>query len=252
MKARFWSITLLGLVLASFCSAETIRVAAAANLTFVLPGLDTAFRLGHPGTGVTTTFGSSGNLVSQIRQGAPYDVFLSADMAFPRKLIAAGEADAGSLKPFVYGKLVLWTVNPAVPLSSVAEVVRNSKVVKLVIANPRIAPYGYAAQEAIARLGLMEVAVPKIVVAENIAQAAQFVSSGNADAGFVALALVLAPNVKDRGRYIEVPQDLYTPIAQGAVLTARGAHKEAARAYLKFLFSAEARMTFRRFGYGLP
>lgn len=245
-------MSLLWLVLASLCSAQTVRIAAAANLTFVLKPLDDAFIAAHPGATVTTTFGASGNLVAQIRQGAPYDVFLSADLAFPRKLIAAGAAQAGSLKTFAYGKLVLWTMNPDIPLTSIAAVIRNSKVVKLAIANPRTAPYGHAAQEAIARLGLIEIGVPKLVVAENVAQTAQYVSTGNADAGFVALSLVLDPDLKERGRYLEVPPTLYSPIAEGAVLTTAGANNDAARQYLAFLSGNEAHAILARFGYGIP
>lgn len=252
MNARFWSISLLGLVLSPFCSAETIRVAAAANLTFALEPVDTAFMLGHPGTTVSATFGASGSLVSQIREGAPYDVFLSADLDFARKLIAAGAADPASLRTFVYGRLALWTVKPGLPMTSIAEVVRNSGVTRLAIANPRTAPYGAAARETLARLGLIEVGVPKLVVAENIAQAAQFVSTGNADAGFVALAMVLAPNLKERGHYLIVPETLYSPLAEGAVLTSTGTTHSAARSYLNFLSSSQARSLFTRFGYRLP
>jgi molybdate transport system substrate-binding protein len=137
-------------------------------------------------------------------------------------------------------------------MPTIAAVVRNSRVTRLAIANPRTAPYGRAAREAIARLGLLEVAEPKLVTAENIAQTAQFVSSGNAEAGFVALSLVLAPNLKDRGRWLDVPADLYTSIAQAGVVTHRAAGNESARAYLEFLSSPPARSALARFGYGTP
>ncbi|HEY3757738.1 MAG TPA: molybdate ABC transporter substrate-binding protein [Opitutaceae bacterium] len=249
---RFWIILFLWLAPAALCSAQTLRIAAAANLMFVLPAIDADFAATHPGITVTPVFGSSGNLVSQIEQGAPFDVFLSADIEFPRKLIAAGGADASTLKTFAYGKLVLWSTQPDLPMPTIAAVVRNSRVTRLAIANPRTAPYGRAAREAIARLGLLEVAEPKLVTAENIAQTAQFVSSGNAEAGFVALSLVLAPNLKDRGRWLDVPADLYTSIAQAGVVTHRAAGNESARAYLEFLSSPPARSALARFGYGTP
>ncbi len=233
-------------------AADHVAVAAAANLAYVLDPLDAAFIQANPGVEVTKELGASGALVAQISNGAPYDVFLSADLDFPRKLIAAGGADGSTLTTFAIGKLVLWTTKPGVDLSSVEGAVRSPAVAKLAIANPKTAPYGRAALEALAKLGLTEAAGPKIVTGENITQAAQFVSTGNVDAGFVALSLVLSPKLKDKGRWIEVPADLYGPIAQGAVLTKRGEANALARRYLDFLKGPEARKIFAQFGYALP
>lgn len=253
---RALSRLVLGIVLggagARVLGAETVAVAAAANLTYVLGPLDHEFERQNPGITVTGEIGSSGSLVAQIKNGAPYDVFLSADMDFPRKLIAEGGAEATSLVPFAYGKLILWTTRPGLDLSSIANVVRNVGVRRIAVANPKLAPYGRAAEEVLSKLGLTAAAAPKLVYGENITQTAQFVSSGNADAGFVAFSLVTAPNLKEKGRWIEVPAALYKPIAQGAVLTTRGASSEAARTYLRFLATPEARTVFSRFGYGLP
>ncbi|HEX3730465.1 MAG TPA: molybdate ABC transporter substrate-binding protein [Opitutaceae bacterium] len=232
--------------------AERVSVAAAANLTYVLDSLDAAFVRAHPELEIAPTLGSSGNLLAQISNGAPFDVFLSADMDFPRKLIAAGGADAPSLRVFAIGKLALWTTQGGVDVSSVESAVRSGQVRKLAIANPKTAPYGRAAMEALAKLGLTDAAQPKIVTGENITQTAQFVSTGNADAGFVALSLLLAPQLKGQGRWIEVPASLYSPIEQGAVLTRRGADRAAARLYLDFLAGPEARAIFEKFGYALP
>ena len=233
-------------------AGEAIAVAAAANLTYVLGPLDHEFERQNQGVAVTSEIGSSGSLVAQIKNGAPYDVFLSADMDFPRKLIAGGGAEATSLVTFAYGKLILWTVRPDLELSSIAAVIHNVTVKKIAVANPKLAPYGRAADEVLAKLNLASDAAPKIVYGENISQTVQFVSSGNADAGFVAFSLVTAPNLKEKGRWIEVPADLYAPIAQGAVLTTRGASSPAARKYLRFLATPEARAVFTHFGYGLP
>jgi molybdate transport system substrate-binding protein len=134
----------------------------------------------------------------------------------------------------------------------VESVVRDASVSKLAIANPSTAPYGRAAQEVLARLGLSDVAKAKLVFGENITQTAQFVSSGNADAGFVALSLVLSPKLADKGRWIEVPQGLYSPISQAGVLTLRGAASPAARRYLEFLTTPAARAVFAKFGYSSP
>jgi molybdate transport system substrate-binding protein len=230
----------------------TLSVAAAANLTYALAPLDAAFAKSNPGVAIVPVLGSSGNLVAQIRNGAPYDVFLSADMDFPRRLAQAGGAQGSSLTVFAMGRLVLWTVNPVVPMNSVAETVRSPAVLKLAIANATTAPYGRAAQQAMEKLGVWGDARPKLVVGESISQTAQFVQTGNADAGFVAMSLVLAPKLKHLGRWLEVPPELYEPIAQGAVLTAHGSGNAAARRYLEFLHSPAAMEIFRRFGYGLP
>ncbi len=233
-------------------AAEHVSVAAAANLVFVLEPLNAEFAKIHPGIAVTCETGASGSLVSQIGDGAPYDVFLSADLDYPRMLVKAGGAEASSMVVFAVGKLVLWTMKPGIDVSSIESIVRSPSVARLAIANPRTAPYGRAAEETLAGLGLTEVARPKLVTGENITQAAQFVSSGNADAGFVALSLVLSPRLKDRGAWIEVPAALYSPIEQGGVLTTRGAANAGARLYLDFLTSSEARKVFARFGYGIP
>ena len=231
---------------------EQVAVAAAANLVYALDALNAEFAKAEPGVAVTTETGASGTLVAQISNGAPYDVFLSADLDFARKLVRLGGADGSSLRTFAIGRLVLWTTRPGLALTSVDSVVRDPSVQRLAVANPRTAPYGAAAVEALAKLGLAEVAKPKIVFGENITQTAQYVSSGNADAGFVALSLVLSPKLKGQGRWIEVPPALYTPLEQGAVLTKRGAGNAAARRYLEFLASPAARAVLERFGYTLP
>jgi len=233
-------------------AAENIAIAAAANLVYVIGPLNAEFAKVRADVAVQVEIGASGNLVAQIKNGAPYDVFLSADTEFPQKLVRAGGAQSSSLVTFAMGKLVLWTTKPGVELSSIESVVRSKMVEKIAIANPGTAPYGRATEEALAKLGLSDVAKPKLVFGENITQAAQFVSTGNADAGFVALSLVLSPNLKMKGRWIEVPSALYTPIAQAGVLTTRGATKAAARQYLDFLTSPAARKVFAQFGYGLP
>ncbi|HVW21084.1 MAG TPA: molybdate ABC transporter substrate-binding protein [Opitutaceae bacterium] len=243
---------LMILAAAAARAAGRVGVAAAANLTYVLEPLDAAFARARPDVAVVPTLGSSGNLLAQIRNGAPFDLFLSADMDFPRKLIAAGGAEASSLRVFAIGKLALWTTRPEVGLESIAGAVRSARVRRLAVANPRTAPYGRAALEVLAKLGLSELAGPKLVTGENVTQAAEFVSTGNADAGFVALSLLLAPRLRGQGRWIEVPASLYSPIEQGAVLTRRGGANPAARSYLEFLSGPEAREIFGRFGYARP
>jgi molybdate transport system substrate-binding protein len=236
---RFIAILLLLLPVAAF-AGDKLFVAAAANFVYVLDPLNAQFKKLEPETEVTVVTGSSGNLVAQIKNGAPYDLLLSADMQFPEALIKSGFGEKESLTRF------------AVALSSVADVVRSPAVQKLAIANVDTAPYGRAAKEALVKLGVWTAAEPKIVTGENITQTAQFVETGNADAGFVAMSLVLSPKLKNKGVWIEVPAELYAPLDHGAVITQHGRGNSAAKRYLIFLHGAEAREIFARFGYRVP
>ncbi|MCX6953452.1 MAG: molybdate ABC transporter substrate-binding protein [Verrucomicrobia bacterium] len=233
-------------------AADAVSVAAAANLVYALDAINAEFRKTAPDVALTSASGASGSLVAQIKNGAPYDVFLSADLDYPRALVAAGQAEAPTLTVFATGRLVLWSVKPGLAVNDIAAVVKNPAVHKLAIANPDTAPYGRAAREALDKLGLTAAAQPKLVVGENITQTAQFVETGNADAGFVALSLVLSPKLARRGTWFEVPAALHAPLDHGAVLTRRGAANPAARRYLEFLRSAPARKILREFGYAVP
>ena len=252
MKPSLAALLLLLILTSAGRAAETVSVAAAANLVYALDALNAAFAKTVPAVTVTTATGASGNLVAQIKNGAPYDVFLSADLDYPQALVAAGQAEAKSLTTFAVGRLVLWTTKPAIDLTSIAATVRNPAVQNLAIANPGTAPYGRAARQALEKLGAWSDAQPKLVTGENITQTAQFVETGNADAGFVALSLVLSPKLRDRGRWLEVPAELYASLAHGAVLTVRGAANPAARRYLEFLADPVAKKILRDFGYGVP
>jgi len=232
--------------------AGSVAVAAAANLTHFLGPLDAAFLKKYPDVAIRAETGASGSLVTQIANGAPYDVFLSADTEYPRHLAEMGPAPRESVVTFAYGRLVLFTGRSEINLTTVEDVVRDSRVLRIAIANPKSAPYGRAAEEALGNLAILDLARPRFVYGENITQTAQFVASGNADVGFVAMSLVVAPAMAQTGRWIEVPSSLYTPIAQGAVLTAKGRTNPEARRYLEFLTGPEAQSLFRNFGYGLP
>ncbi len=233
-------------------AAQPLSIAAAANLTQVIVRLNADFRAARPDVDLTVALGSSGGLVAQMKNGAPYDVFLSADMGFAEALAKAGHADAATLAPFAVGRLVLWTVKPGVDLTGVGAAVRSPSVQKLAVANTGTAPYGRAARQALEALGLWEAAQPKLVTAEDISQTAQFVETGNADAGFVALSAVLSPKLAGKGRWIEVPAALYKPLVQGAIITAHGARNPAAAAYLAFLRGDAAHRDLEAAGYGIP
>ncbi len=259
---RFLLVLVLGpwsLVLPAAASAPAVSLAAASDLISCLDALNAAFlqienprsKVENPTT-LTVATGSSGNFFAQIKNGAPYDIFLSADLSYPRALIDAKLADPASLTPYAVGRLVLWTTRTDLALTDLATVVRDPRVKKFAIANPAHAPYGRAAQQTLDRLGLSGDASPKLVLGENIAQTAQFVQSGNADAGLVALSLVLSPTLREPARWHEIPASLHAPLEQAAVLTSRGAANPAARRYLAFLRSPAARKIFERYGFVIP
>ncbi len=231
----------------------TVSVAAAADLTFCIEELNQGYRHSHPDTELKVSTGSSGNFYTQIEHGAPYDVFLSADISFPRKLVDEGFADGSTLSVYSVGRLALWTTKPdTVSLDKGIEVLRDPAVKRIAIANPEFAPYGRAAKAALETAGLWNEVQSRIVTGENIAQTAQFVQSGNADVGFVALSLLYTPTLRNVGRYVQVDPKLYPPLQQALVLTKTGTGNSAARDYLQFLGSQEARTIFDRYGFEKP
>jgi len=231
---------------------QTLLVCAASDLTYCLEELNAAFQKAHPEITVKATLGASGNLLAQIQNGAPYDVFLSADIQYPKALIDAKAAEADSLTPYATGHLVVWTTTPGIDVKGGAGSLTADAIQKIAIANPEHAPYGRAAKAALEHLGLWEKLREKIVLGENIAQTAQFVETGNAQAGIVALSLVLSPKLANRGSYAAIPLDSYPALEQGAVITKKGGANPAAKTYLEFLKSPEARAIFDRYGFLLP
>jgi molybdate transport system substrate-binding protein len=227
-----------------------IRVAAAADLKFAMTGMAAEFEK-QTGTSVLVTYGSSGNFFSQIQNGAPFDLFFSADIDYPRKLEAGGLAEPGTLYEYATGRLVIWT-----PVHSKLDVARlgwqvllDASVQKISIANPNHAPYGRAAVAALEKAGVYESVKAKLVFGENISQAAQFVQSGNAQAGIIALSLAVSPAMKD-GKQWEIPADMHPAIVQGAMVLKNAKDKEAARAFLNYVKSEKGRATMARYGFG--
>jgi molybdate transport system substrate-binding protein len=231
---------------------QTLSIAASSNLIYAVDELNRAFAIFAPNVATTVSSGASGNFVTQIKHGAPYDVFLSADVDNPQALVEAGYASRETMTAFATGQLVLWTTKPGTELNSIEQSVRSNATRHLAIANPDTAPYGRAAQQTLENLGLWAEAKTKLVVGENITQAAQFVETGNADLGFIALSLVLSPKLKNRGRWIIVPARLHAPLDQAVVLTNRGATNPAGTRYLKFLRSDTARAVLTKYGYTFP
>jgi molybdate transport system substrate-binding protein len=232
---------LLGLIWAVTGTAQApLRVAAAADLEPVLPPILGQFKQAT-GIDVQATYQASAALTMQIQNGAPFDVFLSADVGYPQRLIAAGLAEglADAKEPTAYarGALVLWTRKDTHLPPPSLDLLRSPGLKRLAIANPERAPYGRAAVAALTCLKLYDALKPKLVTAENIAQTAQFVDSGNADAGLISMTSAKTPRLSGVGSYFVIPQELYPPIEQGAVIVSKSAQRGNARKLLEYLVS---------------
>ena len=235
------------------CAQEDLTIAAAADLQPVMKEIAARFER-ETGRKAKLVFGSSGNFFAQLQNGAPFDVFLSADMAYPKKLEADGLTEPGSFYGYATGKIVLWVPNQSsidVNKAGLLTVV-DPALTKLAIADPAHAPYGRAAESALKNAGLWQQVKMKFVFGENISQTAQFASSGNADAAIIALSLVLSPGMKDKGRYFVIPQELYPALRQAAVVMKASAHKTAALRFVEFLKSPETQSLFAQYGFERP
>ncbi len=249
---RFRHLFLL-IALATSCpvpgAAGEVTVASASNFSATVKAVIARFRRQTGHRAVLST-GSTGTLYAQIRHGAPFDVFLAADARRPRLLDGQGGAVPGSRFTYALGRLVLWSSDPRRVTGP--EALRQGNFRRLAIANPRTAPYGLAAKQALEALGLWVPLKGRRVRGENIAQAYQFVASGNAELGFVALSQISGPNRVQNGSRWLVPERLHEPLRQQAVLLERGRDNPAARAFLEFLQGPTARAVIRSYGYGVP
>ena len=233
---------------ASGARAGEVSVAVAANFAVPLERIAAGFTAATGHT-IKASPGATGKFHSQIVAGAPFEVLVSADDETPRKLIASGHAVAGTAFTYAIGRLVLWSAQPGL-VDDQGAVLASGKFAKVAIANPKTAPYGAAALEVLKARGLSDAVTPKLVTAESIAQAFQFVATGNAEIGFVALSQVAPPGKPAAGSWWVVPQNLYGEIRQDAVLLKAGAQNPAAVALMAYLKSPAAREVIRSFGYG--
>ena len=246
-------LLLAALSWAGISSADVPNVAVAANLNFAMPEIVAAFKL-KTGRDVKLAFGASGNFSRQIRGGAPFELFLSADEANVKLLLDAGRTvDAGAV--YAIGRLVLFAPNASpvrvdAALAGLADAVRSGTAKRVAIANPELAPYGAAAREALRRKGLWDPLEGRIVLGENVNQTAQFALAGGVDAAFIPYSIVVSPSFKDKGRSALLPDSLHDPIVQRMVLV-RGA-EETARLLYEFVLGAEARAILERYGFGPP
>jgi molybdate transport system substrate-binding protein len=233
-------------------AAQEITVAAAADLQFAFQDVAARFEKGT-GKQVKLIFGSSGTFFAQIQNGAPFDLFFSADIDYPKRLEAAGLTEPGTFYPYATGKIVLWAPHGSkLDLNRGLQVLLDPRVRKIAIANPEHAPYGRAAVAALRHENLYDKVSPKFVLGENISQAASFVVSGNADAGIIALSLALAPSAKVKGTYFEIPADDYPAIQQAAVVLKSSPNKEIARQFLTFLKTPAIQDLLRGYGFAVP
>lgn len=231
-------------------AGEKITIAAAADLKFALDEIVVLFEKAHPADQVETIYGSSGKFQAQIRQGAPFDLYFSADVAYPRALKEEGFA-ASDVQPYAVGRIVLWSPSRDAGRMTLADLT-DPAIRKIAIANPKHAPYGKRAEEALRAAGVWEKVETKLVYGENVAQAAQFVQTGNAQAGIIALSLALSPELAKQGAYALISDRLHQPLEQGFIVTKRAAGNPLAQAFARFMADKEARAVMVRYGFVLP
>src|SRR3954469_25506113 len=237
---------------ACLAHAGELNVAAASDLSFAMKEMAGNYEK-QTGTAVKVTLGSSGNFFTQIQNGAPFDMFFAADIDYPKKLEAAGLGEPGTLYQYATGKIVMWVpANSKLDGSKGLALLLDPSVRKIAIANPKHAPYGRAAVAAMTKQGVYEKVSDKLVFGENISQATQFVESGNADVGIIALSLAMAPAMADKGRYFEIPQEMYPPLDQGAIVIKASLKKDEAKQFLAYLKSPESVALMQRYGFKLP
>jgi molybdate transport system substrate-binding protein len=248
---RFLILLLLAVPSCFAQENSSLKIAAAADLQPVLPALIVQFEK-QTSKKVDASYASSATLATQILNGGPFSLFLSADLSFPQKVVDAGLADSTAPVPYARGTLVLWARNdsPLQPLS--LDSLRGPSLRTVAVANAEHAPYGRAAKAAVEKMGLTDTLKSKLVIAENIAQAAQYADSGNADVGFISLTSALTPRLSSSGKYVEIPQDDYPPILQGAVVLKNGAQAAEAHQFLDFLLSPPVRKELSERGLKAP
>ena len=250
-KLLLWLLVLGGLVGSAL--GEEIAVAAAADLNYAMNDLAVRYQQ-KAGKNIGLSFGSSGNFYSQIQSGAPYDLFFSADSDYPKKLAASGRIETSSLRTYAVGRLVLWAPSGSRldPQQLKMNLLLQKSVQKIAIANPEHAPYGRAAVAALEHFGLKGLVSKKFVLGENVSLAAQFVQSGNAQAGLIPLSLAMSPAMKASGKYWELPTDSYPEMQQVVGILTSSKHKQAAQGFIDFVASPEGAAVLQQYGFAVP
>jgi molybdate transport system substrate-binding protein len=232
--------------------AEEITIAAASDLNFAFRDIAAEYE-NTTGNHVRLTLGSSGNFFAQIQNGAPFDLYFSADISYPKKLEEAGLVVPGSLYPYAIGRIVMWAGKDSrLDLSKGLEILREPTIRKIAIANPKHAPYGRAAVAAMEYFKVYDLVKDKLILGENISQAAQFIESGACDIGIIALSLAIAPAMKSKGTYWEISAEAHPAIEQGAVILKQSKSPEAARQFLEFIKGPNGQEIMKRYGFIVP
>jgi len=249
------SIALCALVLSlshHFCVAQDLTIAAAADLQFAMQDIASRFQK-ETGKNVKVIYGSSGNFFQQLQNGAPFDMFFSANLNYAKRLEAGGLIEPGSYYQYAQGKIVLWVANESkLDLSLGPQALLDPSVKKIAVANPEHAPYGRAAVAAMQKTNIYDRIKSKLVLGENISQTATFVVSGAADVGILALSLALSPDMKDKGRYSVIPAADYPPIEQACVILKSSRKKGVAQQFQAFIKTSAIANVFRGYGFVVP
>jgi len=240
-------LTIIALWVAISAQAQTVKVAAAANLRFVFDEIKASYAIANPKATITANFGSSGALLQQILNGAEFDIFMAADNSFPVKLKDQGAA-SGEIKTYALGKLVLWS--NTLDVSKGLEILTDPSVKRIAIAKPELAPYGDRAIEVLKTSGLYEKVKDKIIYADNISQTAQFAQTGNAEVAFLAMSLTMTPEMK--GSTYLIDRKMYKPVEQAMVLVKSWKTNPDAAKFMKFVLSDKCKPIFEKNGYIVP
>lgn len=238
------------LLLSLSAHAEKITVAAAADLKFAMDEIVTTFKKANSGDEIDVIYGSSGKFHTQIQQGAPYDLYFSADISFPRELAKKGFS-ASEVKPYAFGRIVLWSASldaTKMTLSSLTD----PKITRIAIANPKHAPYGKRAEEALRASNLWDQVEPKLVYGENISHTAVLVQTKNAQVGIIALALAIHSELASKGGYWLIPDNMHEPLEQGFIITKEGANNALAKRFADYMGGKPARAVMTKYGFVLP
>lgn len=243
-------VAVWSLLFAATAHAEKITIAAAADLKFAMDEIVGGFKSSHPGNEIAVVYGSSGKFHTQIQQGAPFDLFFSADIDFPRELARQGLA-ASDAKPYAVGRIVLWSNSMEASKMTLANLA-DAKIARIAMANPKHAPYGKRAEEALKAAGVWNTVQSKLVFGENIAHSAQFVQTGNAQVGILALSLAVSPELSRKGSYSLIPETMHKPLEQGFIITRRGGGKPLAGKFADYMGTKQVRAIMTKYGFVLP
>ncbi len=238
--------------LAANCAghAERITIAAAADLKFAMDEVIAGFTKANPSDKIDVVYGSSGTFLLQLSNGAPFDLYFSADIDYPRKLVTMGLAQQ-PVKPYAFGRLVLWSSQMDASKMTLADL-RSKTITRIGIANPKHAPYGKRAEEALKATGVYADVQPKLALAENIGQAAQWVKTGNAQVGIIALSLALSKEMQGSGSYVLIDDQLHQPLEQGFVITKHGSNSALATRFAEYMSTSSSRKIMTSYGFVLP